>query len=243
MLTLTATILQEEESRLEEIKKGLSDEQLESVIENTKKLKEIQAAEDSPEDRDTIPSLELEDIKREVTEYPIEVTENELDTGVTVLRHELGSTSGIVYGVLGVDLSGLPVDDISLLPLLTRVMKETGAGEYDQVGLSRRIGTHTGGIDVSIFTTAVHPEGCGDSEVISGNHLQTKLIVRGKATSEKATELFTLMNTILTDAHFDSQSRVIEILKEDKARMESRIRGRYVFCDLRLLFMACSFFF
>jgi presequence protease len=219
-------LLNEEQERLKRIKASLSDEDIENVIQTTKKLKEIQASEDSPEDRATIPKLKLGDLKREATEYPIQVTKNENDSGVTVLRHELGSTSGIAYVVLGADLSSLPVEDIPLLPLLTRVMMETGAGEYDQVALSRRIGTYTGGIDVSILTTAVHPTGAKESAVLDGYHLQTKLIMKGKATSDKTDELFSLMKTILTEARFDSRNRVIEILKEDKARMEARVQGR-----------------
>jgi Zn-dependent M16 (insulinase) family peptidase len=211
---------------LAEIKAKLSDEELDEVIQKTKALKELQAAEDSPEDRATIPGLELEDLKREVTEYPIAVVENEGDTGITVLRHELGSTSGIAYTNLGVDLSSLVVDDIALLPLFTRVLMETGAGEYDQVGLSRRIGTHTGGVSVSVLTTAVYPEGSDESKVLEGKHLQTKLLVRGKATSEKTGELFSIMKLILTEARLDSQKKVIEMLKESKSGMESRIRGR-----------------
>jgi presequence protease len=219
-------ILKEEQERLDKIKASLSDEDIENIIQTTKKLKELQASEDSPEDRATIPKLELADLKREATEYPIEVTKNENNSGVTVLRHELGSTSGIAYIVLGLDLSSLPVEDIALLPLLTRVMMETGAGELDQTALSRRIGMYTGGIDVSTLTTAVHPKGAKESAVLDGNYLQTKLIINGKATSDNTDELFALMKTILTEARFDSRNRVIEILKEDKARMEARIRGR-----------------
>jgi Zn-dependent M16 (insulinase) family peptidase len=224
--TYEKELLQEEQDRLNKIKASFSDEEIEKVIETTKKLKELQAAEDSPEERATIPKLKLEDLKRETTEYPIDVVVNEGGSGITVLRHELTSTSGIAYAVLGVDLSNLSVDDISLLPLFTRVMMETGAGEYDQVALSRQIGTHTGGISVSVLTTAVHPEGADESLVLDGTHLQTKLIMKGKATGEKTGKLFSLMKTILTDARFDSRNRVIEILKEDKARMESQIRGR-----------------
>ncbi|KAL3914188.1 MAG: hypothetical protein SGILL_006200, partial [Bacillariaceae sp.] len=223
--THESEMLKEEQDRLEQIKASLSDDEIENIIDTTKKLKELQAAEDSPADRATIPKLTLGDLKRETTEYPIEVTKNENDSGVTVLRHELGSTSGIAYAVLGVDLSSLPVEDISLLPLLTRVMMETGAGEYDQVALSRRIGTYTGGIDVSILTTAVHPTGKPENEVLDGNQLQTKLIMKGKATSDKTDELLSLMKTVLTDARFDSQSRVIEMLKENKARMEAQVQG------------------
>lgn len=203
----------------------MSEDELEDVIKKTKELQELQATEDPPEARASIPALELGDLKREVTEYPIAVSENENDSGISVIRHELGSTSGIAYVNLGVDLSGLDVEDIALLPLFTRVMMETGAGEYDQVGLSRRIGTHTGGISVSLMTTAVHPDGKDESEILDGNYLQTKLMVKGKATSDKMTELFDLMKLILTDARFDSQTRVIEMLKESRSRKESSIIG------------------
>jgi len=223
--TLESEDLEEEKSRLSQIKDKMSDNELDEVIEKTQALKELQAAEDSPEDRATIPALELADLKREVTEYPIAVSENENDSGVTVVRHELGSTSGIAYVNLGIDLSGLDVEDIALLPLFTRVMMETGAGEYDQVGLSRRIGTHTGGVSVSLMTTAVHPEGSDESLVLDGNYLQTKLMVKGKATSDKTTELFDLMKLILTDARLDSKNRVIEMLKESRSAKESQIIG------------------
>lgn len=223
--TYEAELLKEEQDELAKIKDSMSDDDIEKVIETTNKLKELQAAEDSPEDRATIPALELEDLKREVTEYPIEVSKNENDSGVTVIRHELGSTSGIAYVNLGVDLSLLSVEDIPLLPLMTRMMMETGAGEYDQVALSRRIGTYTGGLSVTTLTTAVHPEGSSQESILEGNNLQSKLLLRGKATSENIGELFDLMKIVLTDANFDSKSRVIEMLKETKAGMEAGIGG------------------
>merc|ERR1740130_721392 len=212
--THESELLKEEKDRLEDIKKSLSDSDIDQIIETTNKLKELQSAEDSPEDRATIPSLELGDLKRETTEYPIEETKNENDSGVTVLRHEFGSTSGIAYAVLGIDLSSLSVEDIPLLPLMTSMMMETGAGDYDSVALSRRIGTDTGGVSVSVLNTAVHPEGADESAILEGNHLQTKLIVRGKATSDNAGELFSLMKIILSDAKFDARYRVGGYIEE-----------------------------
>lgn len=139
--TLEEEELQEERKRLAEIKENLTDVELDEIIRQTKELLELQAAEDTPEDRATIPSLELADIKKESTEFPILVSPNEKDSGVTVVRHELASTSGIAYANLAVDLSGLSLDDVPLLPIFVKIMTETGAGEYDSVALSRRIGT------------------------------------------------------------------------------------------------------
>jgi Zn-dependent M16 (insulinase) family peptidase len=138
--TLEEEQVADERDRLVAIKEKLTDDDLEEIIENTKKLMALQAAEDSPEDRATIPSLELSDLRRESMEYPIAVTENENNSGITVVRHEQVSTSGIAYVNLAVDLSNLPLDDVPLLSLFTKIMMQTGAGEYDSVALDRQIG-------------------------------------------------------------------------------------------------------
>lgn len=138
--TMEEEQLKEERDRLDKIKAGLSEDELQLIIAKTTELKKLQALEDSPEARATIPSLTLADLKREPTEYPIEVSENESGTGVTVIRHELGSTSGIAYLNFAVDLSPVSLEDVPLLPIFTRIMMETGAGEYDSVALTRRIG-------------------------------------------------------------------------------------------------------
>ena len=158
-------------------------------------------------------------------EYPIEVTANEADTGVTVVRHELGSTSGIVYAKLAVDMSGVSLEDVAILPLFTRIMMETGAGEYDSVDLSRRIGTHTGGVSVSSMISGVNQEGADEGAVTTGEHFVTKLMISGKSTSDKTEELFSIFDLILRDAKLDSQSKIIEMLKESKSRGESAIQG------------------
>jgi len=222
--TLEEEEKKEEEERLQKIKDSLKDEDIEEIIKNTAALKEMQAADDTPESLATIPKLSLADLKREVTEYPIDVTENENDSGVTVVRHEMVSTSGIAYVDFGVDVSGVSLEDTTLLPIFTRILLETGAGEYDDVQLSRRIGTHTGGINVNMALIPVEQEG-EDGVILDGNHFMTKLFVKGKATSDKTDELLDTMKLILTEAKLDSQSKVIEMLKESKSRIESGVQS------------------
>jgi Zn-dependent M16 (insulinase) family peptidase len=217
--------MQEEKDRLAKIKDSLTEEELKSIIDKTAELKKLQATEDSPEARATIPSLELSDLKREVTEYPIKVSENEFDTGITVVRHELGSTSGIAYANLAVDVSGIALEDVPLLPLLTRIMMETGAGEYDSVALSRKIGTHTGGVSVSTLISGVNQEGAPEGVVTTGEHFVTKLLISGKSTSDKTDELFSIFDLILRDAKLDSQAKIVEMLREAKSDKEASIQG------------------
>eukprot|EP00548_Thalassiothrix_antarctica_P007474 CAMPEP_0194146632 /NCGR_PEP_ID=MMETSP0152-20130528/21136_1 /TAXON_ID=1049557 /ORGANISM="Thalassiothrix antarctica, Strain L6-D1" /LENGTH=1085 /DNA_ID=CAMNT_0038847193 /DNA_START=62 /DNA_END=3319 /DNA_ORIENTATION=+ len=215
----------DEEDRLKSIKSNMSDEQLDQIIQKTSELKTIQATDDSPEARATIPSLQLSDLKREVTEYPIDVTADENNSGVTVIRHELGSTSGIAYVSLLVDLSMIPLEDVAILQLMTRMLTQTGTSQYDPVALAQRIGTYTGGVGASILTAPVNRDGVDDGIITDCNTMVTKLIIQGKATSDRIDELFALFQAILTDANLDSQSRVIEMLKESKAGMESSIQG------------------
>jgi len=134
------------------------------------------------------------------------------------------STSGIAYVDFGVDISGVSLEDTTLLPIFTRILLETGAGEYDDVALSRRIGTHTGGIGVNMELISVVPEG-KDDVIDNGNHFISKLFVKGKATSDKTDELLAIMKLILTEANLDSQSKVIEMLKESKSMIESGVQA------------------
>ena len=220
---LEAEQLKDEEDRLKVIKDSLSDSELDEIIKQTAELKRLQAAEDSPEDRATIPSLELADLKREVTEYPITEVDNQ--TGIKTLQSELASTSGIAYVKFGVDVSGVDYDDIALLPLFTRIMTETGAGDLSDVQLSQKIGTHTGGLGVSLMTRPVRSDNLPDGGVLEGTNLLTKLIITGKATSTKTDELFSIFKLILTEANLDSKKKVIEMLKETKTRIESSIQS------------------
>ena len=223
--TLEEEALQDEKDRLAKIKASLTDEELEDIIAKTVELKKLQASEDSAEARATIPRLEISDLKRESTEYPIDVNENENDSGVTVVRHELVSTSGIAYVNFGVDISSLSLDDVSLLPLFTRLMKENGAGDLSDIELSRKIGTYTGGAGAGLMTDAIRSTSETDGTVSSGDHMITKLVIQGKATTENIDELFSIFNLMLTEAKLDSQKKVVEKLKETKTRLESSIQG------------------
>jgi len=233
--TLEEEQLAEETDRLAAIKAKLSDEELDEIIAKTSELKKLQAAEDPPEARATIPSLDIADLKRESTEYPIAINDNENNSGVTVVRHELASTSGIAYVKFGVDVSGIALEDVPLLSLFCRLMKETGAGELSDIDLSRKIGTHTGGVGVGLFTTVVRSDDEAEGTVANGSHMITKLTLQGKATTEKISELFSIFELILSDAKLDSQKKVIEMLKESKTGIESGIQGSgHSFANTRL---------
>ena len=233
--TLEAEQLEEETGRLASIKATLSDDDLDSIIKKTNELKELQASEDSPEDIATIPALKIEDLSREQAEYPIEVTENVNGSGITMVAHEMSSTSGIAYIDFGVDLSDIPLSEAPLLGLFSRLTKEAGAGDFSDVSLSRHIGTYTGGVDLVLMQNGVVPRDSDDYTVRNGDHMITKLFFKGKATSDNADKLLDIYRLLLTEAKLDSQKKAIEILKEAKSRLESSIPGSgHAYANMRI---------
>ena len=138
---LEKKLAEEENGALSVIKDSLSPQQIEQVIESTKKLKEAQEQEDSPEAKATLPRLSLEDIDREAKKLPIEV---ETIEGATILKHAVQS-NGILYVDVGFDFSNISPDDLILLPLLTRMLTETGTSQLSVDALTHLIGAETGG--------------------------------------------------------------------------------------------------
>jgi len=135
------------------------------------------------------------------------------------------STSGIAYVSFAADTSGIDYNDIALLPIFTRIMTETGAGELSDVQLSQKIGMHTGGVNVGLMSTKLNPDGIDIGTINESGNLLTKLTIKGKATSDKTDELFSIFKLILTEANLDSKKKVIEMLKETKTRLEASIQG------------------
>ena len=206
-----------EEARLAEVKAAMSSEDIDRVIADTAKLKAVQAAHDTPEQLATIPTLTLEDLSTEQLELP-----NELSTtaeGVTVLRHEVPS-NGILYADVGLDLTQLAASELPLVSLFSRCLLQCGTDKEDEVALSRRIGSRTGGVGTGMLSGVKIPE---DDSVAAGDDLVHRLFVRGKVVQSKPEQLFNIVGDVLKGARFDNQKRIVEMLKESKAGMESSL--------------------
>jgi len=231
---LEKRVKEDEENRLRLIKETLSESDVLEIIESTRKLKEAQAAEDSPEAKATLPRLSLSDIDRKARELPIQIVPS-LDTrpGVTILEHAFPSTAGILYADIGFDFSSLSHEDLAILPLFSRMVMESGTSSMDETTLQRRIGAETGGISTSLYSDVKATGGvvsdCGPEDSI------LYFMVRGKAVSGRVPALFDLSAEVLLNANLDNQKRAVEMLKESKVRKEtSVITSGHTFASTRL---------
>jgi presequence protease len=214
-----------ERERLAKARAGMTPEQLQTVIEDTRELKRRQEAPDSPESLATIPTLQRADLEPKSKNIPIEV----LSLGDTrVLYHDL-ATSGILYMDLGFNLHVLPSEWLPYIPLFSRALLETGTKREDFIQLTQHIGRATGGIHPTTFTSAKQgqPEGCA------------WLFLRSKSMVPQVGELLSILKDVLSSAQLNNQERIRQMVFEEKAGLESGLPSaghRVVNARLRALF-------
>lgn len=198
-----------EKARLEEARASMSGEDLQAIIENSKRLKALQEAPDTPEALATIPMLSLDDLDKQIKTVPLEILETQ---GSQVLYHDL-FTNGIVYLDVGFNLHALPQEYLPFVSLFGRALVEIGTETEDFVTLSQRIGRKTGGIEP---TTLV-------SQKLKSDASTAWLILRGKATVPQTDHLLAILHDILTTVNFDNQDRFRQMVLEEKASLEAQL--------------------
>jgi presequence protease len=198
-----------ERERLDKVRAGMGEDELLAVIENTRRLKELQSAPDSAEALATIPMLSLDDLEKQNKLIPIEKLEVH-DT--PVLYHDL-FTNGIVYLDVGFNLHALPQEYLPYLSLFSQALLEIGTEQEDFVKLSQRIGRKTGGIYTTSLVSAVRGQ----------KQSAAWMFMRGKSTVEQAGDMLDIMRDVLLNVKLDNRERFRQMLLEDKAGQEARI--------------------
>ena len=172
-----------ERSQLDYARAAMSPQELQSMVDATRELREIQARPDSPEDLAKLPTLSLSDLDKEIRTIPIEVME---DHGSQILYHDL-FTNGIVYLNLGFNLHAVSPELLFYAKLFGQSLVELGTETEDFVRLSQRIGRKTGGIYSSTFLSAKRNESEGAAQ----------LFLHGKSTLAQAQDMLDIMCDVL----------------------------------------------
>ncbi|MCO7175817.1 insulinase family protein [Sporolactobacillus kofuensis] len=195
------------ESKLADVKKNLNAEGLQQIIEETKKLKERQSSSDKPEDLRKIPMLTLSDVQKKAEDIPLEETTVD---GVKTLYHDL-ETNKIAYLSMYFDATDVSADQIAALSLLQEILGKVDTEKYPYAELVSEINIQTGSIDFDNQTF---------SDMSDDDAYAPKFSVRTKVLADKLPQAFALIHEILYHSKFDNASRIREIIKEIKSRVE-----------------------
>ncbi len=211
----------EETLRLDSAKSAMSESDIKRHAENAKRLKKLQETPDTPEALATIPTLELNDLDKQVRTIPIE--EIQVQDG-KILYHDL-FTNGIFYLDLAFDLRAMPRDLLPLTEVFARALFEMGTETEDYVKLSQRIGKSTGGIHGSSVSLTNLPT----------KEAQAMLMIRGKSTVGQAQEMLGILRDVLLTVKLDNKERLKQIVLEEKSGVESALApAGHRFANMRL---------
>lgn len=198
---------------LEAYRAKLSEDEINKIIEGTKRLKLRQVTPDSPEDQEKIPMVSLEDINPKAEKLPI--AERQED-GIKILAHQM-FTNKIGYVNLLFDSTAVEQELLPYIGLLAGVMGKVSTNKLSYGDLSNEINIHTGGIDYSVDAY---------TEKDNDEKYYPKFSIKARALTDKMPKLFEILGEIIGHTRFDEKKRLKEIIREMKSRLEMTIFNR-----------------
>lgn len=199
---------EELKKELQELKAKMSDEEIQEIVKKSRDLEEYQNQEDSQENKDTIPSLELSDIDDKVTEYPVE--EDKLGDVVYLKTHQ--ETNGIVYTTLSHDISFIEKEEMETMSLILSLIGLIDTKNYTYEELNNEIYKATGGIS---FNPSVYVDAKDKEKYV------LRMNIKMKSTADKLGRGLEIIDEIMNNSLLDSKKRIKELLNILKSRIES----------------------
>lgn len=199
--------------RLEKMKNELTESKKVRMEEARTEMEIFQNRENTPEEKATIPMLDLEDVTTDLPRIPRDIVEKD---GYTILKHDL-PTSGVDYLDLsfGIDHLGDP-QDILFAKLLTDVLTNLDTENYDYSSLNKKILLSTGGISTNI----------NQYPVKDSDEIRRRFTVSTKLFTENIKEAKEVLVEVLKNTKFDNDGRLKEIILEIKASHEISLLQR-----------------
>jgi len=202
---------QEEQARLAEITARLTDAQKVEIQEKTEALKKRQ---DTPDNLELLPKVGLEDVPADLQIVQGQLREiicNGLDTPLNLYH---AGTNGIYYQQVLIQIP----DEIVQSPyfnLLSILMGEVGAGEYDYLEFQQIQTAVSGGLGMGASLR---------SKVDDKERISAWLTLTTKSLTQKF-DAIQLLKLAFEKLRFDEKDRIIELLQQRKTRWQSRLSG------------------
>ena len=194
----------EVKEHLAAVKANMTKEEIDAIVEQTKRLKIRQETPDSDEALASIPLLELSDLNPNMEA----VERRESKIGNTTVHFVPTFTKGINYVGLYFKLNCLTEDDLFYADILSDILGRVDTSERGYEALAKDINMNLGGLSSDI--TAISKDGKRDE-------FTPLMIVRAKALHSKLPDLCRLINEVVQQADYSDDHRLTELVQESKA--------------------------
>ena len=193
------------EEKLAGLKKQMSGEEIERVIEDYRALKHYQDTPDTEEIINLIPRVAVADIKKEIEKTPLNIVR---EGGLNMLNVPL-ATNDIVYITMLFDIQAIPTEELPLVRVLQHILSKLSTKNYSTTGITQAIKGNLGGLS---FT----------QDIISKTQhdFMPRAVVSGKFLSKNADKMFEIAGEIIQNTLFADRSQIKNYVMELKAAME-----------------------
>lgn len=198
--------------KLEAYKKSLSDTQINALIEETKAFNAFQAKEDGEEAVSCIPLLAKEDLRRKA-KYPVFTTKKLKDTEYIITPL---FTNKIAYINWYIKLEGIEDKYVPYLGMIVGMLGKLDTANFDYESLSSYMDEHIGSM-------SYHIQALNNTK--KEDYYLPIFSIQSKALLGEVGEQTKLMKEVLLNTNFENKERLLEIIREMKALMESSISG------------------
>jgi Zn-dependent M16 (insulinase) family peptidase len=198
-------VIRDEKERVQAFVAALSDGEIAKIEACNERMLQQQRAGDDPQLLEKLPSLSPSDIPDKLAALDT-VTSSEV--GRVVVSST--DTAGISYGQLAFDISGMPEELLCYAPFMARLVGSVDTEKRSFVDFDRAVRIRTGGISAYVDTGI-------DQKSMLGKAF---FMLSGRALSERAGELFDLMQEAVFASKFDKRGRFVELLDEAIANRE-----------------------
>lgn len=208
---LTAEADQKLHQKLQDYNAGLSKEEVEKLVQDTKDLRAYQEEPTPPEILEKIPVLKVSDISEDIA--PI-YNEEQKAGDIPCICHPI-NTNGIGYLTLIFDLRTLSEEEIPYAGLLQAVLGIIDTEHYEYGKLFNEINRRTGGIETSL-------EMYTDVTKVKEKEFRPTFEIKTKAMYDQLPFALSMMEEILMRSVLTDEKRIKEILDMLKSRFQMK---------------------
>ncbi|HSX25468.1 MAG TPA: insulinase family protein [Chlamydiales bacterium] len=199
---------EEEQARLAAIRARFTEKEEEHLVQQSKELAAYQEAVEN-QSLDCLPKVTLRDVPPDARDFPL----SETKVGDMTVYHCDCFTNQILYADLIFDLPDIPLADLSLLSLFTRLIPEIGCGGRSYAENLAYQQAYIGGFDasLSLHVTQEDPNLC-----------RPTFSLKGKALYRNSKKLFSLFTDYAAKADFTDEERIKEWLQLHATDLQNR---------------------
>ncbi len=208
---IPTTVKENREKDSVEYKNSLSDDQIEKIIEDTKKLQEWQNTPDKKEDLNRIKCVEASDV---VLKNPFAETSFEKVEDIN-FAHFNTVTNGISYSKFLFDITDFTIEQIQYSSLLTYLLFNFNTKNKTEAEIIKDIGFNLGGL--SSYIDVIRKYQSEECEV--------KFIITAKNLVEKVKELASILEETTLNVDFSDKDALYNVLLEIKLMLESKFKN------------------